>query len=258
MERRYKLIFIINCVLLCLTSSSYGAELIWSETSDEGSTIYRSKYRNASLVKRITVMHDGNLNILPAISTSKNGSTIIVWSRLTSKGSVLDYILTPAEGRETRGTFKTDMATNLAPVIIHDNNNIPWLFWSANNGRDDNIFFSRFISKKWQEPIQINTKNSVPDILPEAGVTKDGTVWVSWQQLSNNSYIELTKTFKNLASSKNNGYQDTKETIISSVNRFSSKETAEIVIPKQINTLGRIMHFSRNGDTSSSKSVKRE
>lgn len=258
MNRRYKLIFIIHCILLCLTSSSYGAELIWSETSDEGSTIYRSKYRNTSLVKKITVVHDSNLNILPAISTSKNGSTMIVWSRITSKGSVLDYILTPVKGRETRGTFETPMATNLAPVIVHDNDHIPWLFWSANNGEDDNIFFSRFISKKWQKPIQINAKNSVPDILPEAGVTKDGTIWVSWQQMSNDSYIELTKTFDSLASSKNNEYQHTKETIISSVHRFSSKDTGEIVIPEQIDTTGRIIHFSRNGDTAHSKSVQRK
>lgn len=256
MYRRFKLIFTVNFILLCLTSYSYGAELIWSETNNEGSTIYRSKYRNASLVKKITVVHDSNLNILPAISNSPNGSTMIVWSRITPKGSVLDYISTPAKGRELRGTFNTKLATNLAPVIVHDNYNTPWLFWSANNGEDDNIFFSRFISQKWKEPIQINTKNSVPDILPEAGMTQDGTIWVSWQQLSNDSYIELTKTFKNIDSSENNGYQHTKETIISPVNRFPNKETGELIIPKQINTTGRIIHFSRSGGASYNKSAK--
>lgn len=257
MYKRYQLIFIVTSILLVLTSSAYSSELIWSETSNDGSTIYRSKYQNESLVKKITVVHDSNLNILPAISTSKDESTMIVWSRITSQGSVLEYILTSADGKETRATFQTNFTTNLAPVIVHDNNNIPWLFWSANNGKDDNIFFSRFIAQKWQTPTQVNTQNNVPDILPEAGVTSDGTIWVSWQQMNKNSYIELTTTFKNIVSSQNNEYQHTQETIIPSVNQFSNTDSGEIVIPEQMNTTGRIIHFSRTGDASYSKSIKK-
>lgn len=256
MHKIYTLGFIFFSILLSITSSVHSAELIWSETSNTGSTIYKSEYKNATLVQKIVVVQNGNLNILPAISTAKNGSTMIVWSRITDEGSVLDYIYTPEKGQKVTGTFKTQLATNLAPVIIHDTNNIPWLFWSANNGKDDNIFFSRFIANTWENATQVNSENNVPDILPVAGTTADGLIWVSWQQLNNNSYIELTTTFKKTSSSNNSAYQQTKESMISPLNSFSSDGTAEITLPQQINTDGRIIHFSRNGDVSSSKSIK--
>ena len=62
------------------------------------------------------------------------------------------------------------------------------------DGRDDEIYYSRFTAGKWQKPLRIYAEdNQVPDILAQAMVNADGKPSVSWQSydLASNRYRNL-------------------------------------------------------------------
>jgi hypothetical protein len=59
-----------------------------------------------------------------------------------------------------------------------------WVFWSANFGGLDDVYFVRRTDMGWSKPERVNDKNEVPDIQPQARINQDGQVEISWQSYS--------------------------------------------------------------------------
>lgn len=189
-------IMLIGLLLACATAYGQQAEFIWSEEYGDGSRIILSTYRNGAWSAGEDVVRDQSWNILPTLGTNSKNHKLAVWSTVAqSERSVLKYSLKTGSGWQAPQILTDRLLTNLAPVFVFDHQDVGWVFWSANNGDDDDIYVSRFIAGQWTEPQSVNDDNDVPDILPEAGMDEAGNIWVSWQTLADYTYIEVSKTF---------------------------------------------------------------
>ena len=73
----------------------------------------------------------------------------------------------------------------LATAILADGT---WLVvWSAFDGQDDEIVWSRFEQGVWSEPRPIAENNAVPDVTPSLHATADGAL-AAWSRYDGNDY----------------------------------------------------------------------
>lgn len=68
------------------------------------------------------------------------------------------------------------------------------LAWSAFDGQDDEIWWSRFDGLTWTPPARVAVDNRVPDITPELRTTADGAV-LAWSRYDGNDYRVTTAVF---------------------------------------------------------------
>lgn len=70
-----------------------------------------------------------------------------------------------------------------------------WLLaWSAFDGQDDDIMWSRGRSDRWSLPRRISQNNSVPDVTPSLVTTEDGAL-LAWSRLIDGQYQILLSRF---------------------------------------------------------------
>ncbi len=172
------------------------AEFIWAEDDNKGSRILLSQHENGSWQPAEKIVDDNKLNILPTIGSDSKGQRLAVWSVVDGASSLLKYSIKHGNQWSEPQILSNSMSTNLAPVVVFDSNDIGWVFWSANNGADDDIYVSKLAGGIWSSAEIVNEENDTPDILPEAGLDDNGNIWVSWQQLQENEYIEVTKSYQ--------------------------------------------------------------
>ena len=189
-------VLIAVVLLISATVRAQQAEFIWSEEDQNGSQIMLSSYKQGAWQPGEKIVDDNNLNILPAIAVNSKNHKLAVWSAVSTNHSELKYSIKRGGKWQAAQTLSKQMSTNLAPVVVFDNNDICWVFWSANSGEDDDIYVSKYIQGEWTQAERVNQDNSIPDILPEAGQDENGNVWVTWQQLQNNGYVELSRSFE--------------------------------------------------------------
>ena len=181
---------------ICMTASGQEAEFIWAEEDLNGTRIVMSSYRGGVWQPGEKIIDDKNLNILPAMGMSRKNQKLAVWSTVSAAGSILKYSLKRGNSWQPAKILSNTMSTNLAPVVVFDNDDIAWVFWSANDGGDDDIFVSKLINGNWTAANRVHADNVVPDILAEAGQDENGNIWVTWQQLQNNAYVEQSQSFE--------------------------------------------------------------
>lgn len=227
--------------LFFLCNNVQSSELIWAENDGDVSGIYHSEIKGGSIGVKKTLIESDGVNILPSISIDGNGNTTVVWSNIVVQNTILNYLIIKADGSKLGGLIQTGFSTNLAAVVIHDSFNTPWLFWSANNGGDDDIFVSRFIENNWTVPLLVHSKNNFVDMLPQAGMDSDGTVWVSWQQMNDGTYRKMIKTFNPTQASFTTEVESIDERIL------SENLVPQITFPANLNPSGRILLFRNNG-----------
>ena len=240
------MIIIIKMMLIFLVTPAVAqtAEFVWSEDSLNGSKILLSEYENGQWQPAENVVEDSNWNILPTLGSSSKNQKLAVWTMLEGDKSSLKYSIKKA-GKWTAPRLLTDvLQTNLAPVVVFDNRDVCWVFWSANNGDDDDdIYMSRFSKGNWSAPEQVNAPNDVPDILPEAGLDEAGNVWVSWQSLSDEGYVDVTRSFEQ---SSQRGLSPAQAMNMSKIKQLKSRSnsTHGMQPPESFNSLGRAsFHF---------------
>jgi len=189
--------FIVFCLIFSLSTIAWGqqAEFVWSEENETGSRIILSVYQNGVWQPGENIVEDENWNLLPTLGADSKNHKLAVWSMVEDERSILKYSI-ERDGQWQAAQVLTDqMTTNLAPVVVFDNKDICWVFWSANNGDDDDIYMSTLTTGKWSPPVRVNDDNDGPDILPEAGLDDAGNVWVSWQTLTGDGYVSVSKSF---------------------------------------------------------------
>ncbi len=173
------------------------AEFIWAENDFLGSTLYMSTYQDGAWGEKEPIFSDENLNILPALGSDSEGEHLAVWVTLDPHGrSVLKYSRQEGNSWTEPEILWDGFKENLAPVVLIDTADTPWVFWSANDGDDDDIYMSCYTGDSWSAPRQVNEENDVPDILPQTGLNQSGEIVVRWQQLGDDGlYRQMTATF---------------------------------------------------------------
>jgi len=177
------------------------AEYIWAENDYPGSTLYMSTYQNGAWGDREVIFSDEHLNILPSLGSDSQGNHLAVWVTLMPQGSsVLRYSWQQNDGWTEPEILWDGFKENLAPVVLFDAADTAWVFWSANDGDDDDIYQASFVDGNWNPPRQVNRENDVPDILPSAILDQNGNVVVHWQQLQPDAtYQERSKVVATVA-----------------------------------------------------------
>ncbi len=188
-------IFIFTILVMTSSALANEVEFIWAEDHPDGSKIYTSEYREGEWQEKTLIAEDENLNILPALGSDSKTNRLAVWVTITPNGNSVLKFSFKREGDWQHSRILTNLfKTNLAPVIIFDSQDSAWVFWSANDGNDDDIYMSHIANNRWIQPVEINSDNDVPDILPKAGLDESDNIWVSWQQLQDDmTYREVSK-----------------------------------------------------------------
>ncbi len=245
-------------LLLCLSSfvSAQDAEFIWAEDDYSGSQIYLSQHKNGVWQPAQKIIDDHNLNILPTLGGNSKNQRLAVWSTVDNKAkSVLKFSIRNGNHWTVPQILTDQMPTNLAPVAVFDANDIGWVFWSANNGEDDDIYVSKYEQGIWSNPEMVNDENNTPDILPEAGLDNNGNIWVSWQQLQDNGYVDITRSYETKSQSK---MLTSNAITMQSVTQIKSRSNLDnnIQPPKMFKGRSRATMYFPTNKTRPSKPVK--
>ena len=231
------------------------AEFIWAEDGINGSQIYMSQHKNGAWQPAEKIVDDNNLNILPAIGSDAKGQHIAVWSMVDGAKSILEYSIKRGNSWTKPAVLADQMTTNLAPIEVFDSNDVCWVFWSANDGGDDDIYVSKFIKGSWSAPERVNEDNDTPDILPEAGLDDNGNIWVSWQQLQEDGYVEVSSSFETNNRRKMASLRATKMQTIKQLKLRSEFENP-IKPPSNFSSRSRATMYFPNDKKRPSKAVK--
>ena len=55
-----------------------------------------------------------------------------------------------------------------------------WAVWSADNGHDTDVYYSRFTERGWLDARPLHTDPDTWDSFPSLAFAADGTPWVAW------------------------------------------------------------------------------
>jgi hypothetical protein len=213
--------FIIVFMILSMPqlSRAIDADLIWAENLKNSSKILISRYKNDQWTNPEEIEESEKFSILPALGSDGRGTYLAIWVEIQSDGrSFLKYCFSKNDTWSDPEYIQVINNVNLAPVIVFDRFGRPFVFWSSNNGDDDDIYMSRWNKNHWEAPKIIHEENDVPDILPEAGLDEDGKMWVCWQHLDvDEKYVErcsiITPSGKSIKSQKQKLNQKAKENL---------------------------------------------
>lgn len=205
----YSSIFFLLLFTISSPVFAVDAEFIWAETDAVGSSLYISRYQDGVWGEKEVIVSNANFNFLPALGADSLGNHLAVWVIIKSAGkSLLEYSFKRQGSWSAPKVVNHSFAENLAPVILFDTFNAPWIFWSANNGGNDDVYMTSYSGGVWKQPVKVNEDNDVPDILPKAWLDESGDIVVSWEQLQ----PDMT-------------YQEVSRKIAGGLSNFSHKES---------------------------------
>ena len=161
------------------------AELLWANNRT-GHEIMITRYVDQQWSEVESIYQSDNPITSVAMTTDLDGSKIVIFSEVFKTRTVLMKMqMHPQAKIWSKAKLFVDFAKeNLAASLVTDAANTVWVFWSANNGDLDDIYFSRRTSLGWSPPQRVNEKNDVPDIKPQASINTKGDVEVNWQTYS--------------------------------------------------------------------------
>ncbi len=204
-KKKTGILAVISCLVLlsgvfCSRASAGGvdAEVVWAQSDGLRYELYKAAHRDGSWSSPEKLTDDNADNLHPCIDTGPDGKKWLVWTAMEQGGYEIRYTFTSADGQwHEPMRFPSPLPSNIAPSLIVDNANVPWLVWSGNDGlHNDEIFFSRYVDGKWQKPALVNKANNVPDILPFISQTCDGGYEVTWQGYRSGQYVTLSSRWQ--------------------------------------------------------------
>jgi hypothetical protein len=141
-------------------------------------------------VEKLPVPPTGNATTMSAQALVEGGELVgLVWLEGSDSSSLgvraaawngsgwaaAEWVATPVDGSQLA----------LSATVLRDGS---WLLvWSAFDGADDEILWSRRDGTSWSEPRRLHADNRVPDITPALAATADGAV-VAWSRYDAGAY----------------------------------------------------------------------
>jgi len=137
----------------------------------------------------------------PAILRIDNDRALVIWKELVgldASNLLFSFIHFKTDGSvesvSDSQTLKTKTAHQASPTLLRDLQGRIWGFWVGFNGKDDDIYFSRFVDNRWMEERRLFAQdNDVPDLRPTARLNVAGVPELRWRQFSfdKGAYIDV-------------------------------------------------------------------
>ena len=176
------------------------ATLVWVTNVKDSFELIYAYYENGSWGKAKQLTDSGFINYIPTLTEDAKGKTWVVWSARMKEGFKLYYaILNRGIVEQPPKRIKTGMSSNIGPHLATEKDGTPILVWAGNNGKNDDVYLSRWDGSQWSRPLRINKRNSTPDYLPKIYVDLNGSASVEWKAMSPSGQ---TLKLKNLETSE--------------------------------------------------------
>lgn len=200
--------FAIALTLIVFPCFAQQAEIVWvghDSNEDEPHLILYNAYVDDQWAQDATVVYSSSRSIVtPFLTTDFDGSKVLFWSE--ERGSS-NRVLMIMRGRvvEQGADAKIEWSAptllygkrsyNIGPIAVRDGIDRLWLFWTANDGKDSDIFQSYKGERGWSEPELAHPDTDVPELHPMAYLLSDGELEVSWSAFDPVSldYVEQSK-----------------------------------------------------------------
>lgn len=186
------------------------ADALWIEPYQDGHRLNISHYDGEQWAEPAVVHKSKKAITSPAIATDSSGAKLVLWSELARGKSILMQREKSGGAADwsTPEVFSDFGSENLGAFIIIDLTGTTWVFWSANIGDLDDIYYVKKQRAGWSEPQRVNKKNDVPDFRPRAALSDQGDLIVQWKtyDFSVGQYVDAERTFK-LDNSPESGYK---------------------------------------------------
>ena len=172
-------------------------DIVWSQSDTSGTQIYFSTYQagSDSWTEPVKVTDDANKNGHPVIDEDSSGKRWLVWVAGTAGSSMIRYAVDSDGSWSAAQTVPSSLQFNVSPSVVVDNSGNPWVAWSGNSGGQDEIYCSSYQDGSWTTPVQVNSTNEVPDILPEITLDGKGEPQITWQGYRDGDYVQLQSTW---------------------------------------------------------------
>ncbi len=173
-------------------------DIVWSKSDAvAGKQIYFSSYKKSSdsWSAPVRVTNDAYRNGHPVIDAGTDNSKWLVWVAGADNSYMIRYSVEKNGSWSSAKTIPSPLRVNLAPSVVVDKSGVPWVAWSGNNGGQDEIYCSSYQDEAWTTPVQVNSTNQVPDILPEITLDAKGEPQVTWQGYRDGAYVQLQSTW---------------------------------------------------------------
>ncbi len=211
------------------------ATLAWVTNVGESFELTYAYYENGSWGKAKQLTNNGFINYIPTLTQDLSGTTWVVWSARVKEGFKLYYAtLKRGSVEQPPKRIKTGMSSNIGPHLASGKDGTPILVWAGNNGKNDDVYFSRWNGGQWSKPLRINSRNSTPDYLPKIYVDQNGRASVEWKAMSPSGQ---TLKIKNLETSE---IKDLEYSVNSRIKRKADKVVVDSCLhslPEKIDDL---------------------
>jgi hypothetical protein len=213
------------------TTGASFVEVVWSQRDDSAheAIYYADKKQDGIWSEPVKITNDRFINMHPVIANGEGGRKWVVWTATNQSGSFIHYSIFADGTWSSSHDISSPLASNIAPYIAVDSSNVAWVVWSGNDGTsNDEIYFSRFRTGKWDNPVRLNPANNVPDVLPQITFVNNNTPVVIWHGFRDGAYHRLQSTW--------NGVSWSKPAVISNSSELTitRKQASEITLPEII------------------------
>lgn len=160
---------------------------VWASLQGERTTaLYYSAKSGEQWTPPALLPLPKGLHITPVIAADRKGTLWIAWIEQTETENILRYaVLRQGRMEQSGRVCQAGNEQSYAPAILIDQNDAPWLAWSAvKSGRLADIQTSRWNGSSWEKPLPAHAPNQAPDITPFLGLSAEKKLWVSWFGMS--------------------------------------------------------------------------
>jgi len=231
-------------MLMPHVAEAANAVLTWANEPEVGITaIAVQRMENDQWARPETVYRSKEFNVAPSVGSDEQGTALLVWQSTSTVRSILRYSFKRQGAWQKVGKMPDQGGEVTTPAVIFDHNNSAWVFWvSDQNGLDD-VYYRRWsaVNQRWSSIEMANDKNSVPDILPEVQLDKQGDVVLTWRQYDGKtgSYVKRSKVY----------YVGNRDDSVAQTDFDDNKEltSGDIKLPDDWVSVSRaVMHFPNN------------
>ena len=180
---------------ICPNSSG----MVWSDTDGNDEEIFFSSYENNKWSPPFQISDNDSTDYIPVAVTGNDCRTWVFWSRLGERVISLHYrVYFKGTWSEVK-QLDTGMESNTAVTVLVGSDNKPWLVWAGFDGKDDDIFWSRWNGLGWSGPERVNVDDEYPDILPAIMFGPDGLPVIQWQGFDGHNYKKFSSNWTGVA-----------------------------------------------------------
>ena len=189
------------CLLFVVCSSALAAQdtlrlsrvddlyVVWEQSDGNDTEIFISQ-RNGGRWSEPQQLTDNDLNdSSPCVALDKNDRPWVVW--VGADGVSTSIFASHKKDRSwsrVEQVDSVDIYDDTMPCVTVDGENKPWVVWSGNDGRDDDIYLSGWNGINWQPEVMVNEDDWTPDLAPAVALDSDKELLITWMGYNGRNY----------------------------------------------------------------------